>query len=459
MSIITSDDPDKENDDAEDDILAGEDFDESGFGDDLGSEFEDFDTGGDSLADIWRNNPAVKLVVIGIGLLTVIGGIILFGGGSPDPNQSSIRGGRNVGEAPGAGDVSPAYREAVQDKNRQGIDDAVRDEGSFIPIPVDGPDARLNLPGDDVAEEDPLERWRRIQEARQREQQEFQPPPKFDGPDPRAETIDALANAMAAQMESILATLEPRSPQTETVANPKFIEQEREAAAAKERERQEQNGELVNEDGEPLEILLPAGTIEYAQLMTQANSDANGPILAQIVSGPLAGSRMLGSFQTEEEFLVLNFNQIVIDGISHPTSAVALDPNTANVGMVTDIDKRYFRRIILPAAAAFVEGLGGAIADSGTSTTTINGATSVSQTQTEDLDLEQELFAGVEEAANRVSDVLDEEGRNTQPLIIVDAGTPMGILFTQPVLEEDTNTRSKKGGTNAILNTGQIPAP
>ena len=53
------------------------------------------------------------------------------------------------------------------------------------------------------------------------------------------------------------------------------------------------------------DILIPAGTIEYAQLVLEANTDAPGPVLADIMSGPLAGSKLLGSFTSTDDYLIL----------------------------------------------------------------------------------------------------------------------------------------------------------
>jgi len=47
--------------------------------------FEDFEGGGATLGDMWRNNPLVKIGVIAGGLITVIGAVILFGGSSEPP--------------------------------------------------------------------------------------------------------------------------------------------------------------------------------------------------------------------------------------------------------------------------------------------------------------------------------------------------------------------------------------
>ena len=204
------------------------------------------------------------------------------------------------------------------------------------------------------------------------------------------------------------------------------LEEEREEAAAR--------AAAAAGEGEEI-ILIPAGTIEYAQTITEANTDAPGPVLVQLASGPLKGAKLIGSFESTENFLILKFSMIVIDGVNYETDAVALDPGTANPGVITEIDRRYFRRVILPAAAEFVEGVASAVAQSESTTVTVEGGTT-SSTE-EDLDLNQELATGVESLGSEIGDALDEEADRLEPLLRLAAGTPVGILFVQPVVDEE----------------------
>ncbi len=390
-------------------------------------EFEDFEGGGTTLGDMWRNNPLVKIGVIAGGLITIIGAIILFGGGEDPTLPSKVDSGQDVVEAPGTGPVSEEYRQAVQERNIQIVEDAVRTGESAIPTPVDTPVARLELPEDDFGDEDPLERWRRIQEERTRQRaQEVDTEPLVD---PNADAIDALANAMAAQMEGILESKGPLPPIHIVVTEADFLQQQMAEA-----QQGDPASTMVEQDTEIINILLPAGTVEYAQLITEANSDIPGPILAQVASGPLAGARLIGNFEVANDYLVLTFDRIIIDGITHPTEAIAMDPDTTRLGMVTDIDRRYFTRIILPAAAAFVEGMGEAISETNETTVVVDGGSAVSSE--EELDTQEELFKGLEKATEKIGELLDEQASQTQPLIRVETGTPMGLLFLEPVTDE-----------------------
>src|SRR3989338_7094170 len=53
--------------------------------------------------------------------------------------------------------------------------------------------------------------------------------------------------------------------------------------------------------------ILKAGTVLFAVIETSINSDENTPIMAHIVSGPLKGSKLLGSFSRQHKRLLITF--------------------------------------------------------------------------------------------------------------------------------------------------------
>lgn len=414
------------NDQESDDLDMGE------GADDEASSFDDFE--GSKEKGKAFSGPVAKIGIIAAAVVAVLAIIILFGGEEKKPDASAVAPVDKVDAVPGTGELSPAMKEALINRNEQEAENAARTGSSAMPMQVETPDSRLSLPEDEAAqEEDPLERWRKIQEERQKREsgaQRPEPPPV----NPHAEAISTLAKSMAKQMQAVLDAQEPVAAQVESIASSDFLEQKREKEKQKQEEEAAKAASSTTVDPIILDIIQPAGTIEYAQLITEANSDAPGPVLAQIVSGPLAGARVLGQFEVQEEFLTLSFNTVVVDGISYGMDGVALDPATANPGIVTEIDRRYFSRVILPAAAAFVEGMGSAIAESGTTTVSVEGDTVVQEE--EDLNTEQEIYKGVEEAAGKMSEIIDEEAQKIQPMLKIHAGTPISIMFLQPVTKD-----------------------
>lgn len=417
-----------------DDFDAFDDFDE-GDGD-----FDDFNDRG-TLGDLWRNNPFVKVGVILAALAFIVGGVILFGGGKEDPAASRVARSANISEAPGTSEVSESYRDAVKEKNIQNVEDALREGTSAVPIPVEPPKGTLPLQIEAPEEEDPLDRWRRMQEERIKQQQIIaRETPSLPeeviqepAPDTRTPAVNALAQSMSAQMESVLGSQKIPEGQRVDITSISYLENLR-ARQIEEAEQLAAEQRALAQAEEETVILVPAGDIAYAQLITEANTDAPGPVLAQIVSGPLRGARLLGSFESTNNYLILNFSTVVIDGVSQSVQAVALDPDTTLTGVATDINRRYFQRVVLPAAAEFVKGLTEAISESGTTSIFIEGDT-VAQSEG-DKSNRQEVASGISEAGEAVADIFEEEAALIQPMIKVRAGTPLGILFLQPVLEE-----------------------
>lgn len=411
------------------------DLDVENFEDDSG--FDDFSKKG-TLGDLWRNNPMVKIGVILAGFAIVVGGIILFGGGDEKVPLSSLSGARDVNEAPGSSEISETMRQSIEDKNIETVEDATRTGGSALPIPTEASKGVLEMPVEDTSGEDPLERWKRMQEERVRQQEmleQAQPAPLPNAPpvDTKTPAVNALSQSMVSQMQAILQNQAIPPTNYKRITGVNFLEEAEQKRMQKFQQQQALLAATQPADEQVENIIIPAGTIEYGQLLIEANTDAPGPVMAQIVSGPLKGGRVIGAFQSTDYYLTLQFSTVVIDGINYPVQAVAIDPNTTLPGVITEIDERYFKRIILPMAAEFVTGFADAISESGTTTIVISGDT-VSQSES-DKNSQQEVASGISEAGEALSDILNEEADRTQRMMRVAAGTPVGILFVAPVLD------------------------
>jgi intracellular multiplication protein IcmE len=426
--------------------MSDDDIMDDSFDDDLFDEdgLDDFE-GGSSFSEMIRENPLMKIGVVIGAFVVILGAVSLFGGeGEPETISAVMPTVVPTENAPGTEEVSPIMQKALEERNEQRMEDAIRTGSSSIPTPINTIRETLDVEEKESKAEDPLERWRRIQEDRQR---------KMSGVEVRGgstvgrgaradaggaanqDVVQALAEAMSAQMDAVLSAREPKALSHMTVTSKDYLsEQEASGPGGGVEPVSSAGGEFgaaADDDAEELEQLISAGTIEYAQMLTEANSDTPGPILGQIVSGPLRGSRILGTFKVEDELLVLEFNTVVVDGEGLSMEAVALDPKKVTPGMATEVDHRYFRRVILPAAASFLEGMGQAISEAGTTNVTVENGTAIEET--EDLDSREELFAGISEATSEVGDLVRDEARDTEILVRVEPGTPMGLLFLQPV--------------------------
>jgi intracellular multiplication protein IcmE len=397
--------------------------------------FDDFEKKkGSSLGDLWRNNATVKVGVVVAAAAAIFGTIILFGGKEAPISPSYVSEGSDITSPPGTQEASPAYIDAIQEENERNVENAQKEGGSALPTPIDPPVGRLTVTDEKVPEEDPLQRWRKLQEERlQREMLRSQTvaPETVAAEDTgRSETVKALADSMSEQMGSLLERSTAAKPiQFRSMTSASWLEE----MNAKEEEAQAAEASNTKDDDSVEVILYPAGRIAYAQVLTEANSDVKGPVLAQILSGPLAGSRILGSFQKEKELLTLNFDTIIVKGISIDVDGVAIDPETTLPAMATDVDHHYLARVVLPMASSFVTGLASAISESGRTTVTIQGETVAEET--EETDSNQEVASGIEEAGQKLGEIIDETADDIEVTVRVEAGTMMGILFLEPVIQ------------------------
>lgn len=408
--------------------------------------FEDFQTESSSLGDMWRNNPMIKIGAVLAGLAAILAAVTLFGGGG-EVQESRTPPAPNVTEAPGE-DVSPTIQKAIEEKNRENLEQAQATGGSAIPTPVGAPRSAEDYQQETFANEDPLSRWREIQQQRLAEQQErqqaaeqrqqtiaMQRQTQQHRDQQLEQTINNLSSAMQGQMQQVIQEQENRGAQVLTVTNPQsfFGQGQQPMGQTQNISGGRPERAAFENQGIVRERLVPPGKIEYAQLLIEVNTDAPGPVLAQIVSGPLKGSRIIGSFTEQRDFLTLDFNQVVYNDQIITIDAVALDPETNTPGIISDIDRRYFSRVILPAAAEFISGFGEAVSEAGQTTVTVDGGAAVEET--ENLDTEEELASAASAAADQVAEFLDEEASQVRPMLKINAGTPMGIIFLEEVLE------------------------
>ena len=408
--------------------------------------FDDLDDGKakNSLGDLWRNNIFVKIGAILLGFALLIGIFTIFGGKKDKREFSDLRVASDLTEVPGGTEETPEnITQAIEDVNRDRLETALRDNTSAIPIPTNSTKGKIELEREPRDEEDPLERWRRLQEDKVSRAVEEQPEePAEPEVDTRTPAIEALSAAMSTQMQSVLQNQKNEGPQYKRIADLDYLEglqkkiDDRAEAERKEREEalERQEDESSSRDGRG-DILLPAGTIEYAQLITEANTDVPGPVLAQVMTGPFKGAKLIGDFSETYDYLTLNFNTIVLDGLDYSADAIAIDPDTTLPGVVTDINRRYFTRVLLPVAAEFIAGYSNAVSESGITTVTVSGD-SVTETVTNSSGSEQEVASGVATAGSELASIIQEYRNNRPQLLRIRAGTPIGVFFTSAITDE-----------------------
>jgi len=178
--------------------------------------------------------------------------------------------------------------------------------------------------------------------------------------------------------------------------------------------------------------LIKAGSIQFAILETAVNSDEPGPVMAKIIQGPFKGATLLGVLSRQGKKVLLAFNIMSLPNYpsSMPISAVAIDPDTARTALATDVDSHYLLRYGTAFAASFMQGIGEAVGQSGSTIqpdTTGNLAKSFPK-----LTATEKSLIALGNVGQKFGSVL-EPIFNTPPTVQVNSGVGLGILFLNDV--------------------------
>jgi intracellular multiplication protein IcmE len=178
------------------------------------------------------------------------------------------------------------------------------------------------------------------------------------------------------------------------------------------------------------EILIPAGRGVYAHPILALSSDQGSPVVMQADSGPIAGDRMIGSFARQGDRLVIHIGTILHDGQNLTADGVVIAPDTMEAAVASDVDQHYLTRFIPPAAAAFVQGLGQALATTSNTATVLSPLGGASFATT--LKLPQQLGVAAGVAAGQVANTINEAAPKG-PTVSLEANVSVGVMFLSNV--------------------------
>lgn len=186
-------------------------------------------------------------------------------------------------------------------------------------------------------------------------------------------------------------------------------------------------------------LLMPAGRGIFAHTVLAVSSDSEGPVVLQADSGPLNGDRMIGTFGKassngagSSDRLVIRVNSIEHRGQTIGVNAIVTAPDTMETTVASSVDEHYLARFALPAAAAFVSGLGQALATTSNTNSVLGPLGGVSYAT--QLNLPQQLGVGAGVAAQQLSNTLNQQAPRS-PTIHVDANVNVGVMFLAAVTE------------------------
>ena len=235
--------------------------------------------------------------------------------------------------------------------------------------------------------------------------------------------VNQIKAGMQAQSVSITSSWMPPQVQQAIVGSPIMRDKKTDGfvssdeVAASEQPEQDQSFKTIK-----------AGSIWYAALDTSVKSDEPGPVLATLTTGPLKGSKIIGSFATNNDSLTLTFNQINAKGFDKTLAfnSVAISPKTARTAIASKVDYHYMLKYGGIIATSFLKGLGMA-AKLGTSEVQVKetGTTVKAVKAT----LEDQIMLGAGEVGDALSKNVEQASASVQPTVYIESGTPVGVLL------------------------------
>jgi len=402
--------------------------------------------------NLWKNPKSKTYIIVVVAVLVGVGVWGVMKGNENDtPAQlagaSSVPNAPNVTTTPGSS-TDPNYNSLVDKSNNQKIQQAQQVGGSVLPVVsnkanIDKTDPFDKLNNDNVQQVDaapkPVTPPPVVQPVVQQPQQIQQVAPQ----QPQDQQVNTQSlQSMDKQLALYMEAWKPKESMQEISfkANQQGQGGQGQNGQANMGGNQGQgnsqqtqnnasnNNQNAAQNTKQGAAFVRAGTIVPAVMMTAINSDEPGPVLAEVVTGPLKGARLIGELKAANQTVTVQFTQLSMPGAvkTYQISSYAVDANTARTGLATDVNNHYFLRYGLQLAAAFISGYGQAVQNMGSTTTTsaLGGSTTTYGS------LSHKQIG--ESALGSVGETLGQnlkQDSNKAPTVTVDSGTSVGILF------------------------------
>ena len=174
---------------------------------------------------------------------------------------------------------------------------------------------------------------------------------------------------------------------------------------------------------------ISAGSIYYAEVISEVTSDFPSPILVEITHGLHKGWRLVGQFNTSPggKGVLVSFDKLVdLAGREFAVSALAIDGIEGQSLIASKVEPRLLQRYGPVFATSFIAGLAESLAQP-RSTLGVIGNSQI--LVAEPSSLEQAGYAGLQNSFSAISsDIINHIPKG--PLITIASGHPVGILFT-----------------------------
>ena len=317
-------------------------------------------------------NPSTRPVVITTGVILIAA---LIGGYSTARAQERVESSATVGRVPQVThrpgvNTPPTHTNLQEEENRRRIEEAQRRAGTSLPVLTSdhGMDSPLTIPQPSASNQNqtPPRAIVDLQQNNQPAPQEAPPAYVYSPPPVPVAPQASPTSTKTKFIEGYLSLWGPGSKQFQEFT---YAGQEGDPSQYLVQQNQglNQDQSIQQSQGSESDIsFVRAGTTIPAVLITPLNSDAPGPVLAEVTSGPLRGARLIGSMQAGKESILVTFNRISKPGWpeTYSISAVGMDQDHST-GLVTDINKHYITRYLGLLGGTFVQGYGQAMRQQG----------------------------------------------------------------------------------------------
>jgi len=200
-------------------------------------------------------------------------------------------------------------------------------------------------------------------------------------------------------------------------------------------------GPAVNNSGKSQPSAVVPALVEglhlaAGELISPIDTDKTSFASAKIASGPLSGATLYGIVQmVADQGVRVRFNRMLFNGRSYSVNAIALDPSVSHDTLSADIDRKLLERYVLPLIGTTASAYLQAVGQAGQTAVLNSGGTPVIIQP--ELSAKQAAAQGV---ASGINQVMNEYSRNrANPSASLPAGSPIGVLFLDPVQQPNSN--------------------
>lgn len=246
---------------------------------------------------------------------------------------------------------------------------------------------------------------------------------------PSSEQIDMVKRLIAAEGEKV-PVLQKVSWTYQQPAKKQNASAEYDGSAANGSQRYDSNGTLAGEMPSKCEKPLIRAGHQYVARSTMAlNSDVGGPVILELVNGPLRKHRMTGKFERKEEWMRMQLNSLV--GINDPVkiNAIGLDMDTVLNAVGGDVNYHTMYRYGWWGVGTVLSAIGKA-SERNADTKTIYVGDNVVQDTAKDTSRELRMALG--DLGQSIGDVMQD--RINRPLTVsLKVNDLVGVVFMDDV--------------------------